>query len=71
VRGDVEAFEPLVARYERVLFNLALRMVGTLCGDNPARWAIARRAVLDALAARTRMWDGIVAHLPDDDLAVA
>ena len=56
---------------EEVHTPLALRMVGTLCGDNPARWAIARRAVLDALAARTRMWDGIVAHLPDDDLAVA
>ena len=27
VRGDPEAFEPLVARYQRVLFNVALRMV--------------------------------------------
>lgn len=28
VRGDVDAFEPLVARYQKVLFNVALRMVG-------------------------------------------
>jgi len=56
---------------EEVHTPLALRMVGTLCGDNPARWAIARRSVLDALSARTRMWDGIVARLPGDDLAVA
>lgn len=26
--GDVEAFEPLVRRYERVLFNVAMRMLG-------------------------------------------
>jgi RNA polymerase sigma-70 factor (ECF subfamily) len=26
--GDVEAFEPLVRRYERVLFNVAVRMLG-------------------------------------------
>lgn len=26
--GDVEAFEPLVRRYERVLFNVAWRMLG-------------------------------------------
>ena len=26
--GEVEAFAPLVARYQRVLFNLALRMLG-------------------------------------------
>jgi hypothetical protein len=56
---------------EEVHTPLAMRMVATLCGDDHARWAIARRAVVDALAARTRMWDGIVAGLPDDDLAVA
>lgn len=28
LRGDPQAFEPLVARYEKVLFNVALRMVG-------------------------------------------
>lgn len=28
LRGDQQAFEPLVTRYEKVLFNVALRMVG-------------------------------------------
>jgi RNA polymerase sigma-70 factor, ECF subfamily len=28
LRGEVEAFAPLVARYQKVLFNLALRMLG-------------------------------------------
>ncbi len=28
LRGDVEAFEPLVARYQRVLFSVALRFLG-------------------------------------------
>lgn len=28
VAGDADAFEPLVARYERPIFNVALRMVG-------------------------------------------
>jgi len=28
LEGDVDAFEPLVRRYERVLFNVALRMLG-------------------------------------------
>jgi len=28
LRGDVEAFEPLVARYQRVLFGVALRFIG-------------------------------------------
>jgi RNA polymerase sigma-70 factor (ECF subfamily) len=28
LEGEIRAFEPLVARYERVLFNVALRMLG-------------------------------------------
>jgi RNA polymerase sigma-70 factor (ECF subfamily) len=28
LRGEVEAFEPLVARYQKVLFNVALRLLG-------------------------------------------
>lgn len=28
IRGDTEAFAPLVARYQKVLFNVAYRMVG-------------------------------------------
>lgn len=28
LRGDPDAFEPLVARYQKVLFNVGLRMVG-------------------------------------------
>ena len=28
LRGDVEAFEPLVARYQRVLFGVSLRLLG-------------------------------------------
>ena len=28
LRGEVEAFEPLVLRYQRVLFNVAWRMLG-------------------------------------------
>ena len=28
LKGDASAFEPLVARYQRVLFNVALRMIG-------------------------------------------
>jgi RNA polymerase sigma-70 factor (ECF subfamily) len=29
LRGDASAFEPIVARYQRVLFSVALRMVGS------------------------------------------
>jgi RNA polymerase sigma-70 factor (ECF subfamily) len=28
LKGDASAFEPMVARYQQVLFNVALRMVG-------------------------------------------
>ena len=28
LKGDASAFEPIVARYQKVLFNVALRMLG-------------------------------------------
>jgi hypothetical protein len=34
-----------------------------LCGDDPER-SVACRAVEDALAARRRLWDGILERLP-------
>jgi RNA polymerase sigma-70 factor (ECF subfamily) len=37
LRGDASAFEPLVRRYQRVLFNVALRMLGN---DEDARDAV-------------------------------
>jgi hypothetical protein len=60
---------------EEVHTPLAMRMVATLCGDDPVRWTTAYRSVRAAIDARTRMWDGILAVLPaepeEDDLAVA
>jgi Kef-type K+ transport system membrane component KefB len=43
---------------------MAVQMVLELCGDDPQRWDSARAAVLGALDARRRLWDGIVARLP-------
>ena len=49
---------------------MAVQMVIELCGDDPHRWATARQAVLRALEARRRLWDGILDRLPDDRSAV-
>ncbi len=51
---------------EGVHTPLAMRMVSLLCGDDGDRWATARRSVLAAIGARSRMWDGILARLPHD-----
>lgn len=47
---------------------MAVQMVLELCGDDPDRWATARTAVLGAMAARRRLWDGILARLPGADV---
>jgi hypothetical protein len=44
---------------------MAVQMVLELCGDDPQRWESARGAVLAALDARRRLWDGILRSLPD------
>jgi hypothetical protein len=51
---------------EGVHTPLAMRMVSLLCGDDRDRWSKARRSVLEAIRARSRMWDGIMARLPHD-----
>lgn len=42
----------------------ALRLVATLCGDDPARLAEAIDAAKAALASRARLWDRVKATLP-------
>jgi phage FluMu protein gp41 len=41
----------------------ALRLVATLCGDDPARLAEAVEAANAALASRARLWDRVLATL--------
>lgn len=42
---------------------LSLRMVESLCGDDPALWAEATRAAEAALTARLALWDCVLAQL--------
>ncbi len=42
---------------------MAFRMLGTICGENPARWEEARSAAEMALKARLELWDGIAEGL--------
>ena len=41
----------------------AERLVGRLCGGDPARWASAEAAAVGALEARLALWDGIAGRL--------
>jgi hypothetical protein len=39
---------------------MALRMVASLCGEEPKRWQEAAEAAESALQARLDLWDGIL-----------
>ena len=39
---------------------MAIRMLSTVCGDDPARWRDARFAAETALEARLALWDGVL-----------
>lgn len=43
---------------------LAFRMLGSLCGSDPLKWAEALETAREALVFRKRLWDGIVDYLP-------
>jgi hypothetical protein len=42
---------------------MALRMLESVCGDDPTRWRDAQIAANEALAARLALWDGVVAEI--------
>jgi hypothetical protein len=42
---------------------LALEMVSDLCGDDPEAWEDASQAAEQALHARLRLWDGVLAQI--------
>jgi Protein of unknown function (DUF3050) len=44
---------------------MAMQMLAELCGTDDDRWAEAEETINAALAARIRLWDGILGQLPD------
>jgi hypothetical protein len=42
---------------------MALRMLSTVCGNDPSRWRDARFAATVALEARLALWDGVLAEI--------
>src|SRR5204862_314162 len=50
LEGDVEAFRPLVQRYQRIAFSVALRMLGSRADAED----VAQQAFVDAFAALDR-----------------
>jgi len=44
---------------------MAMQMVTDLCGEDDAKWADCAETINLALAARARLWDGILAAIGD------
>jgi hypothetical protein len=42
---------------------MAMQMLAELCGEDDAKWQQCQDTVIQALAARTRLWDGISARI--------
>jgi hypothetical protein len=42
---------------------MAMQMLADLCGEDEAKWRECEETVNAALAARTRLWDGILATI--------
>ena len=43
---------------------MAMQMLADLCGEDKAKWHECEQTVTAALAARARLWDGILEHVP-------
>jgi hypothetical protein len=65
--GSLDTFVDYLARHIQVDSEehtpMAMQMLADLCGDDDAKWADSADTVKLALAARTRLWDGILAAI--------
>jgi len=65
--GNLDTFVDYLARHIEVDGEehtpMAMQMLADLCGDDEARWAEAAETVNNALGARVRLWDGILAAI--------
>ncbi|MFG2041128.1 DUF3050 domain-containing protein [Dactylosporangium sp. NPDC048998] len=63
--GRLDTFVDYLARHIEVDGEehtpMAMQMLADLCGDDPVKWTEAADTVNHALAARARLWDGILA----------
>ena len=67
--GSLGTFVDYLARHIQVDAEehtpMAMQMVTDLCGDDDAKWVECANTVTLALAARVRLWDGILAAIDD------
>jgi Protein of unknown function (DUF3050) len=67
--GSLDTFVDYLARHIQVDSEehtpMAMQMLADLCGDDDAKWATCAETINLALAARTRLWDGILAAIGD------
>ncbi len=67
--GSLDTFVDYLARHIQVDSEehtpMAMQMLADLCGDDDAKWAECAGTVKLALAARVRLWDGILVAIGD------
>ena len=67
--GSLDTFVDYLARHIQVDSEehtpMAMQMLADLCGDDEAKWTECADTIKLALAARTRLWDGILAAISD------
>jgi len=72
--GSLDTFVDYLARHIQVDSEehtpMAMQMLADLCGEDDAKWAACAETVNLALAARARLWDGILAAI-GNQVAVA
>jgi len=65
--GDLSTFVDYLRRHIQVDSEehtpMAMQMVIDLCGDDDAKWAECEETVNQALAARAKLWDGILGSI--------